>query len=261
LVHGFYVQGRSGGNRYSIKGGNIKMNKDKIKDKIINYYHSHDEYYDKLELVFSERANNAIKIGSFDIMKYAKDAQTILDVGCGTGALLRYIKAKYPEKRCFGLDVSPIAVNKAKRISVETGAEVTFAIADMEKKSPFPDNYFDLVIAHEVLEHFVHPDRVINNIALLLKRNGIIVIIAPNTLIRSSMRIQCMKMIDFAAMLFDKKYLNPTIIDPPLDKTGGDSDAVYISNPWELQRMISNAGLTVIKKSYLRCRLVAKKIS
>ena len=53
------------------------MNKDKIKDKIMNYYHSHDEYYDKLELVFSERASAAIKIGSFDIMQYAKDAQTI----------------------------------------------------------------------------------------------------------------------------------------------------------------------------------------
>jgi 2-polyprenyl-3-methyl-5-hydroxy-6-metoxy-1,4-benzoquinol methylase len=131
----------------------------------------------------------------------------------------------------------------------------------MENTAPFPPGSFDFVIAHEVMEHFVHPDRVIQNIGTILKPNGIFLVIAPNTFIRASMKVKMGKLLDFMKMAFDKNYLNLTVIDPPLDVTGGDSDAVYVSNPWEIQRMVRNAGFAIIKKSSLKCRLIARKIS
>jgi ubiquinone/menaquinone biosynthesis C-methylase UbiE len=237
------------------------VEKDRIKEKITNYYHTHDEYYDKLETVFSDRADEAIKRGSFDIMEYAERADAILDVGCGTGALLRTIKKRYPDKQCFGVDLSPIAIKKAGEKADETGMKITFRVGDMENDCPFPSGSFDFIIAHEVMEHFVHPERVIRNIGNMLKENGTFLVIAPNTFIRASIAVKMKKIADFLKMIFDKDYLNLTVIDPPLDITGGDSDAVYVSNPWEIQRMVRNAGLTIVKKSNLKCRLVATKKS
>lgn len=46
------------------------MKHKEIKDKLTKYYHTNEAY--------------------FDIMSYVRDAATILDVGCGSGALITF---------------------------------------------------------------------------------------------------------------------------------------------------------------------------
>jgi SAM-dependent methyltransferase len=230
-----------------------------VKTKILSYYRTKREYFDKLDHVFEDRGILAYKRGSFDIVSLAHRADAILDVGCGSGTLLHFLRGLYPDKRYYGVDVSPLAVEAASsKISDHSGA-MTFAVADAEDYIPFPDIRFDLVIAHEVIEHFVDPARVIRNIADAMKPGGVFFLLAPNRLIRSSMRVKLEKLTDYARMLIDREYLRPTIVDPPLDTIGGDSDAVYVANPFEIHRMVRLAGLQIEKKSLLRCRLIARK--
>jgi ubiquinone/menaquinone biosynthesis C-methylase UbiE len=74
----------------------------------------------------------------------------VLDLGCGVGILVeQFNKLGF---NSVGVDVNPAAVNnsikKSKCQLVETTAELDF-----------PDNYFDLVVSREVLEH-IKADRI-----------------------------------------------------------------------------------------------------
>ena len=237
-----------------------RLNKIEIKNKLLTYYRSHNEYFEKLDCVFAERGRAAYKRGRFDILTYVIDASCVLDVGCGSGALLAFLRELYPEKQYYGIDISPLAIAKANEKNNVSRSPIMFAVADIEKTVPFGTEVFDFVIAHEVLEHFVNPDKAIMNLAKAMKKGGMFFLLAPNLLVRSSPITIAAKALDYLKMLLNKKYLNLTIVDPPLDKVGGDSDAVYVTNPWELHRMLRHSGFEILKKSHIKCRLVARKM-
>ncbi len=235
------------------------MEKREIKEKIVSYYGTKREYFEKLDSVFTDRGDEAFRRGSFDLLSLASSAESILDVGCGSGALLSFLRGKFPSKAYYGADVSPLAIAKAKEKNVPGTVPITFDVQDAEQFIPFGSGKFDLVIAHEMVEHLVHPELAIANMSSALRSGGRLFVIAPNRLIRSPLSVQVRKLPDLIRMLLRPKYVNPTIVDPPLDTIGGDSDAVYLANPWELRRMVRNAGLRVEQKSFFKCRLVAVK--
>lgn len=77
------------------------------------------------------------------------DYNTVLDVGCGIGNGLNYLKSHGKDVK--GIDVSEWAVNKSK----ERGFDVQVSSIT---NIPFPDNYFDLVTTTDVLEHLYIED-------------------------------------------------------------------------------------------------------
>src|SRR5215510_1656789 len=73
----------------------------------------------------------------------------VLEVGCGTGAVARFV-ARWPHvAQVVGTDPSPVLLDKARALS--TGLSMlSFQEAD-GKALPFPANTFDVVILHTVL--------------------------------------------------------------------------------------------------------------
>lgn len=85
----------------------------------------------------------------------------ILDVGCGDGVMLSLINKKIKNNniKLYGIDSSEIAIDIAK----EKVPDAKFKVADVYN-IPFDDNFFDLIISSDVIEHLSQPKRMLNEI-------------------------------------------------------------------------------------------------
>jgi SAM-dependent methyltransferase len=97
---------------------------------------------------------------------------SVLDVGCldGTiGALL--LKAG---NEVFGIDASEPAISQALARGVKA------RLGNVEERFPFDDCMFDGVFAGEIIEHIFDIDKMLSEIARVLKPNGVFVVTTPN---------------------------------------------------------------------------------
>jgi 2-polyprenyl-3-methyl-5-hydroxy-6-metoxy-1,4-benzoquinol methylase len=99
---------------------------------------------------------------------------SVLDIGCGTGALGKHLKEKWVAEVC-GIELSHTAALEAMRV-LDRVIE-----GDVERiKFPFPPEYFDCIICADVLEHLIDPWAVTLKLYTLLKPGGCIVASIPN---------------------------------------------------------------------------------
>lgn len=78
----------------------------------------------------------------------SREGASLVDVGCGDGSVLRYLKEKGNVSRATGVDVSDVALAKAREGGIAT---VRADIADPAARASIPDA--DYLIMFEVLEH------------------------------------------------------------------------------------------------------------
>lgn len=102
--------------------------------------------------------------------KHTVEQKNILDVGCGTGANMDFLKQKGFQVK--GIDMSEEALKFCK----EKGLDVQLGLAG---NIPFRENNFDIVIACDVLEHIKNDVEAIKEIARVLKKNGLFIATVP----------------------------------------------------------------------------------
>ena len=74
--------------------------------------------------------------------------QTICDVGCGSGEVLRQLQEKLDRQCIFrGYDISPQALQLARS---RANARLQFRLADISEEK---DSFFDLILVLDVIEH------------------------------------------------------------------------------------------------------------
>ena len=83
---------------------------------------------------------------------------TVLDIGCGTGALDLVIKEAHPEVTVTAIDPDPRALARAGRKAKRAGVTVRFdrGFADA---LPYPDEAFDRVFSSMMLHHVPRADK------------------------------------------------------------------------------------------------------
>lgn len=94
----------------------------------------------------------------------------ILDIGCGTGRLLRAAEARFPGAQLSGVDPAPEMVRQA-RASVGEGSLIRFEQAGAEEL-PFPDRRFDLVFSTLTFHHWSDQSRAVSEVARVLAPGG-----------------------------------------------------------------------------------------
>ena len=101
------------------------------------------------------------------IFSESSEIETVLDLGCGEGDSIDLFRKVKAEIRWHGVDIegSP-EVKKRKRKS-------EFVSGFDGINLPYPDQYFDLIFCHQVLEHARNPDALINDAFRVLKPNGL----------------------------------------------------------------------------------------
>ena len=128
--------------------------------------------FDELAPTYSSKAFSFIKNKRVKfIRKFIDKNDKILEVGCGSGNLLRSIECD----NISGLDISPGMVKEAKK----TCPKGEFVVGDAEKL-PFNNNSFDKVIISEVLYYLPNLDKAIHEAFRVLKPNGVLLITSLN---------------------------------------------------------------------------------
>lgn len=94
----------------------------------------------------------------------------ILDVGCGTGSILKSLKSK---GELYGIDISDFAIKMCSSMG-------NFKLKRMDAENlKFPKETFDLIILLDILEHVKNDKKVIDRCYGVLKKNGVVIITVP----------------------------------------------------------------------------------
>jgi SAM-dependent methyltransferase len=99
----------------------------------------------------------------------------ILEVGCGSGATLAYLKDNGYCQWTAGIELFPEAAKIAKeRLDFLYEGNVESA------RLPFEKSSFDVILCLDVLEHLVNPEAVVSYLHTLLVPGGVIIASIPN---------------------------------------------------------------------------------
>jgi len=111
------------------------------------------------------------------VLRSGSDELRVIDVGVGTGSLLRLIyEARQPE--VVGLDISRNALREAKLRFRPFKSESSLILGDAFHL-PFRNNMFDVVICLGLIEHFKDFHTPMSNVLKLAKKGGFVFISVP----------------------------------------------------------------------------------
>ncbi|SFL75934.1 class I SAM-dependent methyltransferase [Geodermatophilus ruber] len=99
----------------------------------------------------------------------------LLDVGCGPGTITVDLAARVAPGRVVGIDVSPDPLDEARAAAARAGVEMSFAVGDVYALD-MPDDCFDVVHAHQVLQHLTDPVAALREMARVCRPGGVIAV-------------------------------------------------------------------------------------
>ena len=100
----------------------------------------------------------------------------VLDVGCGPGTITADLAALVAPGTVTGVDASEGVLDKAREAAVADGVDnVRFAVADVHALD-FPDDSFDVVHAHQVLQHVGDPVGALREMRRVCRPGGVVAV-------------------------------------------------------------------------------------
>ncbi|MEO7922788.1 MAG: class I SAM-dependent methyltransferase [Chitinophagaceae bacterium] len=120
---------------------------------------------------FSEKDILALGEQYFDIVHpgILNDQSTVVDIGCGSGRFIKYMRAKYPLQSITGIDPSSAILAADALIGVDEKVNLVQAAAD---NIPFPDGHFDFGYSLGVLHHIPDTAKALNDCVKKVKQDG-----------------------------------------------------------------------------------------
>ena len=116
-----------------------------------NYYAETATRYDQMHVLAGDEHSVSLSYVSAFLQRLG--ARSVLDLGCGTGRALEYLKRANPKVTCYGLE--PVA--ELLGVAGNKGIERTRLIRGSGLQLPFRDHSFDVVLECGVLHHVKDP--------------------------------------------------------------------------------------------------------
>jgi ubiquinone/menaquinone biosynthesis C-methylase UbiE len=99
----------------------------------------------------------------------------VLDVGCGTGYLLRELASRYPDgEQLVGIDAAPAMVKAANAIAQDD--RLTF-VAGVAEQIGYPDETFNLIVSTTSFDHWSDQQAGLRECARVLCPGGRLVLV------------------------------------------------------------------------------------
>jgi malonyl-CoA O-methyltransferase len=136
------------------------------RSRVRSAFHTHAAEYDTHAAVQRRVVMRTVS----NLSQESLTPRSILDIGCGTGRLLKVLAACYPEAEIAGIDMAPAMVSTARSaLSPLDSAEIL--IADAEQL-PFPAGRFDLVLSTSTYQWLESLDRAFGEVMRVLAPGG-----------------------------------------------------------------------------------------
>ncbi len=132
------------------------------------YTHGHHE-----SVLRSHRWRTAENSAAYLLPHLAPDAK-VLDVGCGPGTITMGLADRVPQGHVTGIDAAPEIIEQAREAG-RRPANLDFATGDVYALD-YPDDAFDVVHAHQVLQHLGDPVRALREMRRVTKPGGLVAV-------------------------------------------------------------------------------------
>jgi ubiquinone/menaquinone biosynthesis C-methylase UbiE len=201
---------------------------------------SHKEYYEISEFWnknFLHDPDEQIRISEIT-SSIPVDVKTILETGCGNGAVINNISNKKKFKRIVGVDISTNALSHVKTEKYEGNVN----------NLNFEDESFDLVIASEVIEHLTYNDFTPGIKEIQRVSNKYILISVPNDenlLVNSRMCSKCY-------CWFNPNYHMGSFSNSSLSNLFDDFEMVWVREVGPIIKMKEYSNLAAAWFHYLK---------
>jgi ubiquinone/menaquinone biosynthesis C-methylase UbiE len=126
-------------------------------------------FFADLDQYHFEKLHHLLRLIDFDAWR----GKAVLDVGCGAGVeVVRFARAG---AHTAGIDISAQAVRLTSQNLAHQRLNASLAVADGEHL-PFPDNSFDFIFAHGVVQYVADDRAVVSECRRVLKPGGTLVV-------------------------------------------------------------------------------------
>ncbi len=132
------------------------------------YTHGHHE-----SVLRSHNARTVENSAAY-LLDSLRPGQRLLDVGCGPGTITVGFAARVAPGRVTGMDAEPAIIDEA-RTRHQAQANVDFATGDVYRLD-YEDATFDVVHAHQVLQHLTDPVAALREMRRVLCPGGILAV-------------------------------------------------------------------------------------
>jgi ubiquinone/menaquinone biosynthesis C-methylase UbiE len=132
------------------------------------YTHGHHE-----SVLRSHRWRTAENSAAY-LLPHLRAGQSLLDVGCGPGTITVDLAGRLSPGHAVGLDAS-VGVLEEARSQAAGGTPVRFVAGDVSSL-PFADDRFDLVHAHQVLQHLGRPVEALVEMRRVCRPGGLVAV-------------------------------------------------------------------------------------
>jgi SAM-dependent methyltransferase len=128
-------------------------------------------FYDLLVSLLGGDAARAVLLGQAAL----RPGQRALDLGCGTGTLLIYLKRRHPSVQAVGIDPDPQVLARARRKALAAGVTVQLN-EGFGDALPYRESSFDHVFSSFMLHHLEPPekDTTLHEVRRILAPGGVL---------------------------------------------------------------------------------------
>ncbi|MFJ5222408.1 methyltransferase domain-containing protein [Streptomyces sp. NPDC088400] len=134
------------------------------------YTHGHHE-----SVLRSHRWRTAANSAAY-LLPELRPGQDLLDVGCGPGTITADLAALVAPGTVTAVDAAASVLEQAREAATGAGVDnVRFAVADVHALD-FPDDSFDVVHAHQVLQHVGDPVQALREMRRVCRPGGVVAV-------------------------------------------------------------------------------------